>query len=61
MYLCEKYDVGQEVYKTASDPPKRLHGQLLTIHGYPICKGYGVLLKRNLFVYILFLCFVEEV
>ena len=41
-YLCQKAEVGQEVYETISGLPQRGQGELLTINGDRVCEGYGI-------------------
>ena len=42
-------------------PPPKGKGELLTIIGDPVCKGYGMIEKIVYFSIFYFLCFVEEI
>ena len=60
-YLYEKEEVGQELDETISDPPKIGQGELLTIDGGPVCKGYGMFEKGMHLSIFYCLCFVEDI
>ena len=53
LYLCSKYEVGQEVDETIYNLPKRLQDRLLTIYGYLVFKVSVMFLKGVcLYIYI---------
>ena len=60
-YVCEKEEVGEEVYEALSDLPKIGQCGLLTIYGDPVCERDGTFVKRIYLSIFYCLCFVDAI
>ena len=60
-YVCEKEEVGEDVYETTYDLPKIGQDVLLSIDGNTVCEVY-VKFGKGIYLYIFYcLCFVEAI
>ena len=61
LYVCDKEEVGEEVYKTIYDLPKRGQRKILIIYRDPVYEGYETFGKGMYLSIFYCLCFVDEV